>query len=115
AALRVPTFVGPHTSRVEAIPSANGVAEYGDRSWRPIGAHLKSRPHIFLDPWRDEAGPGQLLHRRRRRYRPRAAGAPVHAPSLPRRRGRREDLPEAAAEGRSRLGRDRGGELSFRP
>src|SRR4051794_14695505 len=30
AVLGVPSFFGPHTTRVEAIPSGNGVAEYGD-------------------------------------------------------------------------------------
>ena len=58
----------------------------------------------FPEPRRDQARPRRLLPARRRRHRPRAARAAVHAAPLPDGRGRREGAPEAGAARARRRG-----------
>ena len=114
-AVVVESLVGPHRSQGRsryrlAMPSPAVEIEVGARTVR-----ISNPDRVyFSDARRDQARPRQLLPVGRRRHRAGAARAAVHAAPLPRGRRRREDLPEAAAQGRARLGRDGRGQLPVR-
>ena len=78
----------------------------------PDRADLEPGPGLLLGSRGDQARPREVLHERGGRDRPRPARAAVHAASLPGRGRRPEGAPEAPAQGRSRLDRDRGDLLS---